>query len=114
MKIHYLEIVAANIDEVCHCYEAVHKVSFSAPDPLLGNARTAKLPDGVTIGVRGTLSEEEDYIVRPYWLVDDIDEAIESIEEQGAELIHAALEIPGRGKFAIYILAGVQNGLWQL
>ncbi len=114
MKIHYLEIVTGNIDKVCRCYELAHNVSFSAPDPLLGNARTATLPDEVIVGVRGTLSDEEEPIVRPYWLVDDIDAAIASIEKNGADVMHPPLEIPGKGKFAIYILAGVQHGLWQL
>ena len=114
MKVHYLEIVATNIDEVCHCYESAHTISFSEPDPLLGNARTAALPDGGIIGIREPLSDEEEPIVRPYWLVDNIDSAIESIVNRGGEVIHSLLEIPSKGKFAIYLLAGVQNGLWQV
>ena len=32
----------------------------------------------------------------------------------GGEIAHPPMEIPGRGKFAIYIQGGVHHGLWQV
>jgi predicted enzyme related to lactoylglutathione lyase len=114
MKVHYLEIVAADVDAVCAAHEAVHGITFGAADPLLGGARTAPLPDGGSIGVRGPLRDTEGPIVRPYWLVDDIEVALAAATRQGAFVAHPPLEIPGRGTFAIYIHGGVEQGFWQL
>jgi predicted enzyme related to lactoylglutathione lyase len=114
MKVHYLEIVASDTDAVCAAYEAAHGVTFAAPDPLLGGARTAPLPDGGIVGVRGPLADTEEPIVRPYWLVDDIDAALDVASKHGALVAHPPLEIPGKGTFAIYVQGDVDHGLWQL
>ncbi len=114
MKVHYLEIVAADVDAVCAAYEAAHNIKFGAPDPLLGGARTAPLPDRGSIGVRAPLRDTEAPVVRPYWLVDDIAAALDAASKQGAFVAHPAMEIPGKGSFAIYIQGGVDHGLWQL
>ncbi len=114
MKVHYLEIVASDVDAVCAAYEAAHGVNFGSSDPLLGGARTAPLPDGGTIGVRGPLRETEEPVVRPYWLVDDIEAALDAASKQGASVAHPPLEIPGKGTFAIYVQGDVDHGLWQL
>lgn len=114
MKVHYLEIVAADVDAVCAAYEAAHGITFGPVDPLLGGARTAPLPDGGSVGVRRRLRDTEEPIVRPYWLVDDIEAALAAVTKQGAFVAHSALEIPGKGTFAIYIHGGVNHGLWQL
>jgi len=114
MKVHYLEIVSSDVDAVCAAYEAAHGIKFGPSDPLLGGARTAPLPDGGSIGVRGPLRDTEEPVVRPYWLVDDIDAALDAASKQGAFVAHAPLEIPGKGTFAIYIQGDVDHGLWQL
>ena len=114
MKVHYLEIVASDIEAVCAAYAAAHDITFGSPDPLLGGARTGRLPDGGSIGVRGPLRDTEEPIVRPYWLVDDIEAALAAASKQGAFIAHPPLEIPGKGRFAIYIQGGVNHGLWQL
>ncbi|WP_163576450.1 VOC family protein [Halomonas faecis] len=114
MKVHYLEIVSHDVDAVCNAYEAAHGVEFSAPDELLGGARTCRLLDGTTVGVRGPLRETEDPVVRPYWLVNDIESAVSRIEAQGAKIAMHPMEIPGKGKFAIYIIGSNDHGLWQL
>jgi len=114
MKVHYLEIVASDVDAVCAAYQAAHGVEFAAADPLLGGARTARLPEGGSIGVRGPLRTTEKPLVRPYWLVDDIQAAVAALSERGAFIAHPPLEIPGKGTFAIYIQGGVEHGLWQL
>ena len=38
MKIHYLEVVATDVEGVCAAYQAALGVSFSEPDELLGGA----------------------------------------------------------------------------
>jgi uncharacterized protein len=114
MKIHYLEIVASDVDAVCAVYEAAHGIKFGSADPLLGGARTAALPDGGSIGVRRPLRDTEEPVVRPYWLVDDIEVALAAASKQGALVAHLPLEIPGKGTFAIYIQGNVNHGLWQL
>jgi predicted enzyme related to lactoylglutathione lyase len=113
MKVQYLEIVASDVDAVCAAYEAAHGVTFGAPDPGLGNARTAALPGGASIGVRGPLSDTEEPVVRPYWLVDDIEAALAAAVARGATVAHPPLELPGKGTFAIYVSGGVQHGLWR-
>lgn len=114
MKVHYLEIVSLEVDAVCQAYERAHGVEFGAPDELLGGARTCKLPDNSFVGVRGPLRETEYPVVRPYWLVDNIDSAIANVKAQGAEIAMPSTEILGKGKFAIYILGANEHGLWQL
>jgi predicted enzyme related to lactoylglutathione lyase len=52
--------------------------------------------------------------VRPYVLVEDIEGAVEAARAAGATIAHPPLELPGQGTFAIYVLGGIQHGLWQL
>jgi len=114
MRIHYLEIVTTEVDAVCSAYAATNNVRFGEPDAGLGNARTATLPGDWLVGVRAPMHDAEEPVVRPYWLVDDIEAAVAAAVESGGEVIHPAMEIPDHGKFAIYILGGVQHGLWEL
>ncbi|MDJ0653159.1 MAG: hydroxylase [Xanthomonadales bacterium] len=114
MRIHYLEIVATDVDATCSAYAAANNLQFGEPQADLGNARTATAQQGHIVGVRAPMHEAEEPVVRPYWLVDDIESAVDSAVAAGGELAHPPLEIPGRGKFAIYILGGVHHGLWQL
>jgi predicted enzyme related to lactoylglutathione lyase len=86
MQIHYLEIVTKGVDAVCAAYAAANGVQFSEPDAGLGGARTAELLGGWLVGVRQPMHETEDPVVRPYWLVDDIDAAIAGAVEAGAEV----------------------------
>ena len=114
MHIHYLEIVTPEVGAVTAAYEASHAVQFGGPDPSLGNARTAALPGGCLVGVRAPLHESELPVVRPYWLVGDIEGALAAVVATGAEVAHPPLEIAGRGTFAIYIHGGIHHGLWQV
>ena len=114
MKIHYLEVVTHDVNSVCNAYEALYNVAFGDPEKLLGGARTCALPDGSTIGVRGPLSDHEGSLVRPYWLVENIESAIDDMKSKGAEIAMAPTEIAGKGVFAIVILGGIEQGLWQL
>jgi len=114
MKVHYLEIVSHDVDSVCKAYELAHSVKFSEPDAMLGGARTCVLHDDSIVGVRGPLRDTEEPVVRPYWLVNDIEKAVASVEAAGADIAMHPMEIPGKGKFAIYILGGNDHGLWEL
>jgi predicted enzyme related to lactoylglutathione lyase len=114
MKVHYLEIVTSDVDGVCAGYEAALGVRFGSADPLLGGARTAPLADGGSVGVRGPLRDTEMPVVRPYWLVDNLEAALDAASKQGAMVALPAMEIPGKGRIAIYIQGGVDHGLWQV
>ncbi len=114
MQIHYLEIVTREADAVCAAYAAAHGVPFGKPDAGLGNARTAALPGGGLVGVRAPMHETEEPVVRPYWLVDDIEASVAAAVEAGGAVAHPPMEIPGHGTFAIYIQGGIHHGLWQL
>ena len=111
--VHYLEVVTAEVDAVCATYAAANRLRFGAPDEGLGNARTATLPDGSTIGVRAPMHELELPVVRPYLLVDDIEAAVAVAEAAGADIALPPVEIPDMGRCAIYFQGGVQHGLWE-
>ena len=113
MLVQYLEIVTPDVDATCASLEKLHGVRFGEADAGLGYARTAALESGGLIGVRAPLAEHEEPVVRPYALVDDIESAVTAAEAAGAEIAIPPTEIPGHGKFAIYILGGIQHGLWQ-
>ncbi len=72
------------------------------------------LADGSIVGVRGPLRETEEPVVRPYWLVEDIEKAVSAVQAQGAEIAVPPMEIPGKGTFVIYINGAIDHGLWQL
>ncbi|AQQ67661.1 hydroxylase [Microbulbifer agarilyticus] len=114
MKIHYLEIVSPDVDSVCAAYESTHNVTFNEPDELLGGAKTCTLSDGSIVGVRRPLRDTEEPVVRPYWLVEDIEKSVADVEATGAVIAVPPLEIPGKGIFAIYICGAVDHGFWQL
>lgn len=114
MRIGYLEIVTKDVDAVCSAYSSASSVQFGEPVPELGNARTAKMVGGGLVGVRAPLRETEAPVVRPYWLVQDIEAALAAAVEAGGEVAHPPMEILGHGTFAIYLQGGNDHGLWQL
>lgn len=114
MQIQYLEIVTREVDAVCAVYSASGTEQFGEPIAEFGNARTISLPGGGLVGVRAPMHVDEEPVVRPYWLVDDIESAVATAVEAGAEVAHPLMEILGHGTFAIYVLGGVHHGLWQL
>ncbi|QDV07545.1 hypothetical protein Poly30_30710 [Planctomycetes bacterium Poly30] len=113
MQTHYLEIVTPDVDATCSALERIHGTTFSDPQMELGDARIAEMSDGGTIGVRAPMHSAEEAVARPYVLVEDIDAAVEAAREAGGEIALPPMEIPGRGKCAIYLLGGNQFGLWQ-
>lgn len=113
MKTHYLEIVTRDVEATVLLYAKIHGMTFDAPNPNLAGARTAALQGGGLIGVRAPLRDTEEPVVRPYFLVDDIEEAVAAASNAGAEIAMNPTEIPGSGKFAIFIQGGIETGLWQ-
>ncbi len=111
--VEYLEIVTPEVDATCASLEAMHGVQFGEAEADLGNARTATLSNGGRIAVRAPMATHENAVVRPYALVDDIEAAVKEAAAAGAEIALPATEIPDQGTFAIYILGGIQHGLWQ-
>ena len=114
MQIHYLEIVTPDVDASVALYSKIHGISFGAADESLGGARTAKLANGGTLGIRAPLRHTETQVVRPYFLVHDIEAAVAAAGQSGAKIAMQPTEIPGRGKFAILIQGGIESGLWQV
>ncbi len=114
MKIHYLEIVTPDMDAAVALYSQLHGVAFGAPNPNFGGARTAELDGGGLLGIRAPLRDTEEPVVRPYYLVENIEEAVASASRAGAEIAMTPTEIPGSGKFAIFIQGGIETGLWQV
>lgn len=114
MRVQYLEIVTPSVDETCAALARAHGVTFGDPIAEFGNARTAALEGGGRIGVRAPMRETEAPVVRPYVLVDDIGAAVEAAQAAGAQVAMPPTEIPGQGTFSIYILGGIEHGLWQI
>lgn len=109
----YLEIVTPAAEETCTALESLYGPAFGEPQADLGFARAVTLDDGRMITVRAPLHGGESSVVRPYFLVDDIEAALGEVEALGAEIAMSATEIPGRGRFAIYFLGGIEHGLWE-
>src|SRR5262245_59989661 len=76
MHIQYLEIVTTDVETACTLYSKMHGVTFSDPDQKLGGARTARLANGGTLGVRAPMHNVEKPVVRPYILVKDIEATV--------------------------------------
>ena len=114
LRVQYLEIVTPSVNETCDALAHAHGVVFSEPIAEFGNARTADLEGGGRIGVRAPLRDTEEPVVRPYVLVDDIEAAVKAAQAAGAKVAMPPMEIPGGGTFSIYILGGIEHGLWQL
>lgn len=113
ITIQYLEIVSPNVDALCETYERLHGVKFGAPDANLGNARTAELANGSTLGIRAPLRDTEEPIVRPYFLVDDIEASVAKAADSGALIALPPMALLGHGKCAVFIQGGAEHGLWQ-
>ena len=114
MQVQYLEIVTPDVDALCKQYSAVHGITFSEPDQNLGNARTAKLNGGGLIGIRAPMREDETPVIRPYVLIENLEEAVAAAADAGAEIAIPRMEIPGgHGTIAIVIQGGIECGLWQ-
>jgi predicted enzyme related to lactoylglutathione lyase len=113
MAVHYLEIVSNDVDILTGLYQRMYGLSFSSPDPDLGQARVATRADGTLVGIRKPLAAHEQPIVRTYLAVEDIQQAVKKAEENGATIAYPPTRQGERGTFAIVIQGDVQHGLWQ-
>ena len=114
VQVHYLEIVTPDVDPTCRALAKLHGVQFGEPQAELGNARTAPLEGGGLLGVRAPMRDDEEPVVRPYVLVDDIEAAVAAAKAAGAEIALPPMEIPERGTCAIFFQGGIQHGLWEI
>lgn len=114
MHVHYLEIVTSDVKAACTLYSKMHEVTFSDPDQNLGGARTARLANGGTLGVRAPMHGAERPVVRPYILVKDIEASVAAAANCGAMVAVPPMKIAGHGTCAIVIQDGIESGLWQI
>jgi hypothetical protein len=113
MAVHYVEIVSNDIDALTEVYQRIHGLSFDPPDPDLGQARVATQSDGTLVGIRKPLAAHEQPIVRTYFAVQDIREAVRQAEKSGATIAYPPTQQGNRGTFAIMIQGDLEHGLWQ-
>lgn len=83
--VHYLEIVTPDVQAASDFYTNAYGWQFEAEAPEWGNSQVA-----------------------------DIDAAVKNAAESGATIALEPMEIPGRGRVAIYSLGGIEQGLWQV
>lgn len=112
--IYYLEIVSADPTASRDLYAEAYGWEFGQAVAELGNAFVTTLPGGSLCAIRASMSEQEKPVVRTYLRVADIDQAVETAAKLGAMIALGSTEIPGRGKIAIYIHGGIEQGIWQL
>lgn len=113
MQAHYVEIVSETVDKQCKALEQVHGLSFGPEVQDLGWARVSETANGSLVGVRAPLAAHEQPIIRVYFAVDDITEAVKAAEAAGAVIAYPPTKQGETGTWAIYILDGIQHGLWQ-
>ena len=113
MAVHYLEIVANDVDTLVGLYQHVHGMSFGPPEQDLGQARVATQSDGTVVGIRKPLAAHEQPIMRTYLEVKDIQQATKKAEESGATISYPPTRQGDHGTFVILIQGNVEHGLWK-
>lgn len=111
---YYLEIVTSDVEGARQLYGTAYGWDFEAKGPEWGNSFVATLPDGSLCGIRASLHEQENPIVRTYLRVADIEAAVQEAGQLGAQIALEPMEIPGQGKIAVYLHGGIEQGLWQV
>ena len=111
--VYYMEIITPDPKATADFYTASYGWQFESAVPEFGNAWLATLPSGTQCGIRAPMHDQEKPIVRNYLRVEDIDAAVAKAGEQGAQIALPPMEIPGRGRIAIYFVGGIEQGLWQ-
>jgi len=112
--VHYMEIVTHAVESTRDFLAAVHGWEFSKAKPLLGNAVVAELADGSRCGIRAPMNPQERPIVRNYFRVDDVEAESKKAVDAGAILALPPTPLGDQGTVAIYIVGGVELGIWQL
>lgn len=113
-EIYYLEIVADDAEATRDFYREAYGWQFGEPVPELGGAFVASLPNGSVCAIRASMHAMETPTVRTYIRVLDVEAAVQKAVDLGATLALDATELPGQGTIAIFLIGGVEQGLWQL
>jgi uncharacterized protein len=113
MTVHYVEIVSNEADALTGLYEALHGLAFSPPDPDLGHARVATRADGTLVAIRKPLATHEQPLIRTYFAVENIQQAVKTASAKGATIAYPPTRQGKWGTFAIVIHGGVEHGLWH-
>src|SRR5688572_3515837 len=110
--IHYLEIVTPAVAAVRELYEQAYGWRFKL-EPALGNAFVAELPNGSLCGIRAPLRDTETPVVRTYLRVANLDQAAQRAQQLGAQLAIDRMELGTHGTIALFVIGGIEQGLWQ-
>ena len=113
-SVHYLEIVTRDVPGTREFYEKTHGWKFGDPQAALGGSIVAHLPGGSFCGMRAPMSEQEEPLVRTYLLVDDVEAESQKAVDHGAMLALPATKLGAHGTIAIYIVGGIEQGIWQV
>ena len=114
-SIHYIEYVVKDPEKLRAACEKQYGWCFEKM-PELGDAWVAELPGGGRYGIRAPMNEDEKkgLVVRTYMRVSDLDRAVEIARENGAVIALSSMDLGKHGRIAIYVIEGVQQGLWQV
>lgn len=113
-SVYYFEVVTSDVAAVRKNFEATYDWTFRETGAELGHSLLAELPDGGRCGIRAPMREDETPIVRTYIAVDDVARAAAKAEAAGGVIALPPMKIPGHGNIAIYLLGGIEQGIWQL
>jgi len=114
MNIHYLEIITRDVAKEVALFEKAQGLAFGEPVVELGGARVAAVPSGGSIGIRAPMHDGETPIARPYFLTETLTETVDALSDLGADIALPSMQIEGHGTIAIYIVDGIEYGLWQI
>ena len=80
-KLYYLEVVTPDVEKICASYSQTMGSSFGDPIAELGGARTTILAGEVILGIRAPMHAAEEPTTRPYYLVADIEKAVDDAKK---------------------------------
>jgi predicted enzyme related to lactoylglutathione lyase len=112
-SITYIEVVTEQVSECCDFYAAAYGWNFEAPIADLGGARVAVTESGTRWGIRAPMAASESPTVRTYIRVADIEQAGQRAVELGGVEALGATELGAHGKVAIFLLHGIEQGIWE-
>ena len=114
-SVHYIEYVVKDPDKLRVATEKQYGWRFEKIAEL-GDAWVAEMPGGGRMGIRAPMNDDEKkgLVVRTYMRVDDLERAVEIAREAGAFIALPSMDLGKHGRIAIYVIEGVQQGLWQV
>jgi predicted enzyme related to lactoylglutathione lyase len=114
-SVHYIEYVVKDPEQLVRAFEKQHPWRFAQASELAGSW-VAELPGGGLCGIRGPMNDDEKrgLVVRTYVRVADLDRAVAIARENGATIAIESMSVGKYGRIAIYVIEGVQQGLWQV